>query len=173
MRKSLTQKVALSGMLFALAIAFSMFESLITSWLGLFPGVKLGLANVVVMFALLFLGKGQAALLVVLKAGFSMMTRGVIAGILSLTGGLVSLLLMLLLLMPKRKPSLFLLSIAGALGHNMGQFIAVRFILGPAFTYYFPVLLISGVIMGVLTSLVLRVLMPALQKIGFKPIMNL
>ena len=59
---------ALGGLLFALAIALSMLESTITPLLGFMPGVKLGLANIVVMYALLFIGKKQAFTLAVLKA---------------------------------------------------------------------------------------------------------
>lgn len=52
MRNNKTRQVALSGLLFALAMALSFMESAITPLLGLIPGVKIGLANIVVMYAL-------------------------------------------------------------------------------------------------------------------------
>lgn len=167
MRNSRVRRITLIGMLFALAIALGIAESMITPLLGLPMGVKPGLANVVVMFALFFMSRRQALLLAVLKGGFSFLARGATAGILSLTGGLVSLgIMMLLMLLPKR-PSILILSIAGALGHNLGQFLMVRLLLGPSFLYYAPVLLVSGVVMGCITAVLLRVLLPALQKSGF------
>ena len=94
MRNNKTRQVALSGLLFALAMALSFMESAITPLLGLIPGVKIGLANIVVMYALFFMGFPQALTLTVLKAFFVALTRGVTAGLLSLSGGLVSVLVM-------------------------------------------------------------------------------
>ena len=77
------RRVAGTGMLFALAIALSWLESCVTPLLGLMPALKLGLANIVVMYALLFLDTRSAAALVALKALFALLTRGVTAGVLS------------------------------------------------------------------------------------------
>ncbi|MEG2022177.1 MAG: Gx transporter family protein, partial [Oscillospiraceae bacterium] len=97
MKKFSTRSVALTGMLFALAIVLSFAEGMLTPIFGLPPGVKLGLSNIVVMFALFYIGKPQAVLLAVLKGGFAMLTRGFIAGVLSLSGGLFSCLILILL----------------------------------------------------------------------------
>ena len=59
-KRSKAKQVALSGMLFALAMALSFAEGTLTIP-GLLPGMKLGLANVVVMYALLFMGARQAS----------------------------------------------------------------------------------------------------------------
>ena len=67
-----TRYIALSGLLFALAMALSFIEgSLVIP--GLLPGMKLGLANIVVMYALFFMGIKQALVLDVLKALFVFM----------------------------------------------------------------------------------------------------
>ncbi|NLW79171.1 MAG: Gx transporter family protein [Ruminococcaceae bacterium] len=166
MRKGTAWRVAFTGMLFALAIVLSIAESWLTPLLGLPPGVKLGLANCVVMFALYYTSRWQALLLVLLKAGFGLITRGAVAGLLSLTGGLASLGVMLLLLLPKRKPGVVLVSVAGAIFHNLGQFVVVWWLYGPPAAYYLPVLLVAGLVMGVLTAVLLRVLLPALEKTG-------
>ena len=68
MRSQKSREVAWTGMLFALAIALSFLESAITPLLGLMPAMKLGLSNLVVMYALLFLNARTAAELVLLKA---------------------------------------------------------------------------------------------------------
>ena len=86
-RSQKARETAWTGMLFALAIALSYLESLVSPLLGLMPAIKLGLSNIVVMYALLFLRTRTALLLVVLKALFAFLTRGATAGFLSLCGG--------------------------------------------------------------------------------------
>ena len=91
-----THSIALSGLLFALAMALSFIEGTLVIP-GLLPGMKLGLANIVVMYALFFMGPKQALVLDVLKAFFVFLVSGWTAGFLSLCGGLLSLLVMWLL----------------------------------------------------------------------------
>ena len=98
MRNPKARETAWTGMLFALAIALSWLESMVSPLLGLMPAIKLGLSNIVVMYALLFLRTRTAVLLVVLKALFAFLTRGVTAGFLSLCGGALALAVYLLLL---------------------------------------------------------------------------
>ena len=91
-----TRQIALSGLLFALAMALSFVEGTLVIP-GLLPGMKLGLANIVVMYALFFMGPGQALALDLLKAGFVFLVSGPTAGFLSFCGGMLSLLVMWLL----------------------------------------------------------------------------
>ena len=129
-----TRHIALSGLLFALAMALSFIEgSLVIP--GLLPGMKLGLANIVVMYALFFMGIKQALVLDVLKALFVFLVSGFTAGFLSLCGGLLSLLVVII------SSSLSL--------------------------YYAPVMLVLGLVMGALTSITLKALLPALGRLGF------
>ena len=79
MRSQKARETAWTGMLFALAIALSYLESLVSPLLGLMPAIKLGLSNIVVMYALLFLRTRTALLLVLLKALFAFLTRGATA----------------------------------------------------------------------------------------------
>ena len=159
---------ALSGLLFALAMALSFIEgSLVIP--GLLPGMKLGLANIVVMYALFFMGARQALILDVLKALFVFLVSGATAGFLSLCGGLLSLLVMWLLYYhcPVR-PTWFILSVCGALAHNIGQLLGASVILSSAISlYYAPVMLVLGLVMGMLTSVTLRALLPALGRLGY------
>ena len=169
MRNNKTRQVALSGLLFALAMALSFMESAITPLLGLIPGVKIGLANIVVMYALFFMGFPQALTLTVLKAFFVGLTRGATAGLLSLSGGLVSVLVMWLLYYhcPLR-PTWFILSVCGALAHNIGQLLGASVILSTAVSlYYAPIMLVLGLVMGMLTSVTLRAILPALGRLGY------
>lgn len=169
MRNSKAQKVALIGVLFALAMVLSFIEGTVAPLLGLPPGVKPGLANIVVMYAVLFIGKKEALFLVLLKSFFAMLTRGVIAGSLSLGGGLLSLAVLIALLSIKKiKLSMLIVSSSSAICHNVGQLLVLTFIVtaSPYSLYYLPVLLISGLIMGAVTSFTLDAIIPALGKLG-------
>ena len=160
-----TRRIALSGLLFALAMALSFIEGTLTIP-GLLPGMKLGLANIVVMYALFFMGPRQALVLDVLKALFVFLVSGFTAGFLSLCGGLLSLLVMYYLL-PVR-PTWFILSVCGALAHNIGQLLGAGVIISSSLSFYYaPVMLVLGLVMGALTSITLKALLPALGKMGF------
>lgn len=165
MKNSKAKEVALGGVLFALAIALSLMEGTIAPLLGLMPGVKIGLANIVVMYALLYLSYRQALVLVVLKALFSLAFFGVTAGFLSGCGGLLSLVVMATAFRLGATP--FILSTCGALAHNLGQLAGASVILSSALALtYMPVLLVSGLIMGSVTAGSMKVLLPALKKVG-------
>ena len=129
---SKTHSIALSGLLFALAMALSFIEGTLVIP-GLLPGMKLGLANIVVMYALFFMGPKQALVLDILKALFVFLVSGWTAGFLSLCGGLLSLLVMWLLYyhFPVR-PTWYILSVCGALAHNIGQLLGASVILSTA-----------------------------------------
>ena len=146
-----TRHIALSGLLFALAMALSFIEGTLTIP-GLLPGMKLGLANIVVMYALFFMGPKQALVLDVLKALFVFLVSGFTAGFLSLCGGLLSLLVMWVLyyLLPVR-PTWFILSVCGALAHNIGQLLGAGVIISSSLSFYYaPVMLVLGLVMGAL-----------------------
>ena len=163
-----TRHIALSGLLFALAMALSFIEGTLVIP-GLLPGMKLGLANIVVMYALFFMGARQALVLDVLKALFVFLMSGFTAGFLSLCGGLLSLAVMWVLyyLLPVR-PTWFILSVCGALAHNIGQLLGASVILSTAVSlYYAPIMLVLGLVMGMLTSVTLRAMLPALGRLGY------
>ena len=166
MRRTDAKRVALLGMLFALAMAFSFLEGLVTPLLGLPPGVKPGLANVVVMYALLFLGLRDALVLAVLKSGAVFLMQGASAACLSLAGGLCAVLVMALA--HRLKATLLIQSSMGAISHNLAQLAVVGFIFTQsAYTvYYALVLLISGLVMGAVTAGTLKALLPAFKKIS-------
>lgn len=162
-----TRRLALTGMLFALCCVFSFLESLLTGALGLPPGVKPGLANVVVMFTLFFIGWKQAAALVLLKAAFGVLTRGMTAGFLSLCGGLLSFaLLCMLLYLSKNSLSRGFLSVCGALAHNFGQLLGLwLWMKSTAVFYYLPMLVLAAVACGILSAWVLKFISPYLKPV--------
>lgn len=160
-----TRKIAFLGMFFALAMAFSYLESMVAVP-GLPPGIKLGLANVVTMYCLFFLGAKPAYLLTAMKALFVGLTRGPVAAVLSLSGGVCSVTLLIFCKrITKNKLSYITLSILGAVAHNIGQLAAARWITSVFLYYYIPVLLVAGVVVGTMTGIVFTLLVPYLKKI--------
>lgn len=165
MRNSKAREVAFTGMLFALSLALSYLEALVTPLLGLLPAMKLGLSNICVMYALLFLDTGTAAMLAVLKAFFAFLTRGATAGLLSLSGGLLSLLVLWALLVLPLPVTGYIFSVCGALAHNLGQLLMAAVLLSaPMALGYAPVLLVVGVGVGAVTAMLSRALFPALGR---------
>lgn len=153
------------GMLFALAIALSYLENMLPPIAGAVPGIKLGLSNIVTMYCLFIEGPVSALLLAVLKGGAVTVTRGLAGGALSLCGGLCSVAVMLLCNRLKSK-NMFT-SVMGAVAHNIGQLVAASLLVSSAFAlYYIPVLVISGVAMGIITSLIYKAISPALEKLN-------
>lgn len=153
------------SMLLTLIIVLSIFESMLPPFPLLPPGVKVGLANIVTMYTLFFLGKKEAFSLNIAKGIFVLITRGFTSGLLSICGGLLSICIIIVLASVfKKNISYFLLSIAGAIFHNIGQLIAIYFILNNKYTvYYLPVLIVSGVVMGSITGILLKTLLPVLS----------
>jgi len=162
-----TKLLVLTALLFAVALVLSVVENSFPTILPAVVGIKLGLSNIVVMYALFFLGKKQAFIIAILKALFVVITRGPIAGLLSLCGGILSLVVMsLLILIFKDKISYFVLSIFGSISHNVGQFIVISFIYTNMYLwFYLPFLLIAGVIAGMATSTLLRFILPAFKRL--------
>ncbi|MGF0017230.1 Gx transporter family protein [Sporofaciens sp. SGI.106] len=146
-------RVAFFGVFVALALIFSYVESLIPIQIGI-PGVKLGLANLIIVIALYKMSLKEAYLLSVTRVVLSGFIFGNLFSILySLAGGLLSLSVMALL---KKHGdfSVIGISIAGGVSHNIGQ-LAVAMVVVETFSvvYYIPVLLIAGLITGLLIGI--------------------
>ena len=152
MKRYSAGKISLMGLLFALAMVFSYLESLV-SIPGLLPGMRLGLSNLVTMYCLFFLGKSSGYTMAVLKAGFVVLTRGAVAGVLSLSGGLLSVTAIVLLdCLSKHSLHYVTLSAVGAVFHNIGQLVVARFLTSVFLYYYIPVLLLTGLAVGIMTG---------------------
>jgi len=158
------------AMILAVCFCLNMLESMLPIPSPV-PGVKIGLANVLVMFVCFNLGARQAILIVVLKSIFVLLTRGAIAGVLSLSGGIVSVSILLLLITFNKSLGQVGMSISAAIAHNLAQLILASIILGNMFlVYILPVLLLAGILMGCITSMILVGCKPALIRIRKKVI---
>ncbi len=142
-------KAAFLGMFTAIAIIFGYVESLIPVVAGN-PGIKLGLANLCVLFLLDRFSIREAALVSAARILVLGYLFGNLFGILySLAGAALSLTVMALLLRHGRF-SLIGVSVAGGISHNIGQLIVAALVIGSSILYYFPVLMVSGVLAGIL-----------------------
>lgn len=144
------RKTAYLGMFLALALICSYIESLIPFHFGV-PGIKLGLANVIVVVMLYGMGAREALLLSILRillAGF--LFGNPFSIIYSLSGGILSYFVMLLL-KNMQKFHVISVSTAGGIFHNLGQLLVASAVVeNYNLFYYAPVLLVSGFITGFL-----------------------
>ena len=162
--KLTTKQLTLCAVLTAMALALSYLENFFPLSLAIpIPGVKLGLANIVTVFALYVLGPGQAMLILLARCLLGAVFAGNMnALIFSLLGG-VSAMLVMILLSRWHRLSVYGVSIGGAAAHNCGQVAAAVLTLGnTAPLYYLPILLGVSLFTGALTGLVAACLFRAL-----------
>lgn len=163
--KLTTKQLILCALLTAMALALSYLENLFPLALAIpIPGVKLGLANIVTVFALYALGPAQALMILTARCLLGAMFAGNANALLfSLLGGFAAMLAMILLVRLERF-SVYGVSIGGAAAHNCGQMAAAVLTLGSAAPlYYLPVLLAVSLAAGALTGLVAGSLFQALE----------
>lgn len=162
-----TQMLVLTSLIFAAALVLAIVENMLPPLPIAVPGVKFGLSNIAVMYGLFFLGRKQAYTIGILKSVFVFITRGGIAGLLSLSGGLLSITVMILFMAVFRERITYLiLSIFGAVSHNIGQFIVITVIYtGMNMWAYFPVLLVAGLAAGIVTATLLKFIIPAFKRL--------
>lgn len=146
-------RAAYFGVFTALALILGYVESLIPIQFGV-PGIKLGLANLIIVMVLYMRGWKEALLLSVVRIVLSGFIFGNLFSILySLAGGMLSLLVMALMVKISRFSTVGI-SIAGGVCHNIGQLIVAMLAVETyQVGFYLPVLLISGVITGALIGI--------------------
>ena len=146
-------RAAYFGVFTALALILGYVESLIPIQFGV-PGIKLGLANLIIVMVLCKRGWKEALLLSVVRIVLSGFIFGNLFSILySFTGGMLSLLVMALMVKSSRFSTVGI-SIAGGVCHNIGQLIVAMLAVETyQVGFYLPVLLISGVITGALIGI--------------------
>ena len=157
-----TRQLASCALLTSLALIFSYVEFLVPLSFAL-PGIKLGLANIVIVIALYSINAGYALFINAARVLLSALLFGnMFSALYSLAGCLLSFAVMWLL----KKTGLFSIcgvSMAGGVFHNMGQLaVAAAAMQSSAVIYYYPVLLLAGMAtgigIGIIATLVLRVL---------------
>lgn len=150
-----TKDITRTAALTAVAVLLGYVESL-------FPpvaaGVKLGLANTVVLTSLYTQGVGKAWSIAVLKVLLCMMLFGNASAFLySLSGALMSVFIMSIAKKTGQFSIIGVSSLGGAF-HNMAQLLCAYFIIGKGVLFYMPVLLLSGVVCGILTGIAAHII---------------
>ena len=167
MRNKRAQQVALSGLLTSLMLVFGLIERQFPLTAAI-PGVKLGLANSVLLYSLYMLGIKQSFVLMLLKALMSwLIYTNMSAMFYSLGGGFLSLVVMILLFNMKGV-SIIGGSALGAVFFNVGQILVAVVMLNTPqlIVTYLPILMMSGVVTGVLTGVVAKMVMKHLKSMG-------
>lgn len=156
------RKITLMAVLIAGSIILSIFDSFIPSFV---PGMKLGLANIIILIALYTLGIKEAIIINLLRVYLSALLKGTIFNVgflMSLSGAIFSILIMIVFkLIFKNKISIITVSILGAIFHSGGQIlVAILYFETFNMVFYLPILsLISvatGVLMGVIAKQVIK-----------------
>ena len=162
------KKTAFMGLFAAAAIILGYMESLIPFFVGI-PGIKLGLANLVIVIVLYKTDWKEALLLSVVRivlAGF--IFGNLFSIIYSLAGGILSLAVMAFLVRTGRF-SVAGVSMAGGVSHNVGQLIVAMVIVETyQVGYYLPVLLISGLLTGAVIGIVAGEVLKRIRSLEFK-----
>lgn len=141
-------------MLTALAMVFSYLESLIPYSFAV-PGIKMGLPNVVIIFALYRIGPKESAGISLVRILLTALLFGNLFSLIySLSGALLSFTVMLLLKKSGRFHTAGV-SVSGAVMHNIGQILAAFFILDTTgIVFYLPALFVSGIVSGLLIGFI-------------------
>ena len=154
------QKIALLGILTAATIVIAIAESFIPS-IGI-PGIKLGLANIMILITLYELGILEAVGVNIARVFVVGLVRGTFLSMgffMSLTGAAFSLAIMIVFYLLIKKFSIIGVSVIGSLFHVFGQILVAIFYLGTGYIiYYLPVISISAIVTGVLVGVVARLI---------------
>lgn len=155
-----THKLALMGVLTASAIVIAILESFIPS-IGI-PGIKLGLANIVILITLYELGVMEAVFINAVRVLLVAIVRGTLLSMgffMSITGAFLSLAIMILFYLTIKKFSIIGVSVIGAIFHVVGQILVAMIYLDSAYIlFYLPIIAISAIVTGVLVGIVAKLI---------------
>ena len=167
MKRTIAKRVALGGMLVAVAFMFSYLELLIPISFGI-PGIKLGLANLVILSCMYVMQPLEVFVILIARILLSGFLFGnMTMMIYSLAGGILSFLIMLFV----KKTQVFSMigaSMLGGVFHNIGQIITAMLVVSNVrIITYLPVLLLSGGITGLLIGMLSKKCVPVVKRFYF------
>lgn len=166
------RRLVISSMLVSIALVLSYVERLIPiGFLLPLPGLKLGLANIVTIFALFYMGTRSTLLIIVLRCFIANLLFGnMISFTLSISGALFALMVMIILKRGYGKMfSLIGISIGGAAAHSIGQILAAAMLLQSTAVFpYLSMLMPASIITGIVTALASNLLIERFKHIEVK-----
>lgn len=154
MRKNKVNQMTLCAILVSMALVLSYMEHFIPLQMLIpLPGIKLGLANIVTLMALFFLGEKSAFTILIIRCILGSVFGGGISGLaFSVTGGLLAMTVMCIF-KRSRRISIYGVSILGAAAHNIGQILVAVFLMSSGYVIgYLPYLLVVSVFTGMATG---------------------
>lgn len=154
-----TGKLTLMALLAAVALTIFMVEAQIPALVPI-PGIKLGLSNIVTLFAVFVLGGREAAAILFVRVFLGAVFSGQMSTIFySAAGGLLALLTMVALKPVLTKKQIWIAGCLGAVAHSVGQMIVAVLLTGtPSLVIYLPVMIVCSVICGLFTGLCAQLL---------------
>ena len=160
------RKLTTMAMLTAISMIVFLIEAQIPLPIAI-PGVKLGIANVITLFAIWTLGRREAGAILMVRIVLGNLIIGNVMGMLySLAGGVLCWLVMCLLKPHVGRKQIWVMSVFGALGHNAGQLAVAVWVSGtPALAFYAPVLLLAGIVTGFFTGQCTQAVLNHLDKL--------
>ncbi len=153
------RKIALLGLLCAIALTIFLVEAQIPPLVPI-PGVKIGLSNIVTVFAVFFLGSREGAAVLAVRIFLGAVFAGNFSTILySAAGGALAILTTVGLKRLLKPKQLWVAGCFGAMAHSVGQMAAAILISGtPGLLVYLPILMVCSIITGCFTGLCAQVL---------------
>lgn len=161
------KQLTTNALLTAIALTIFMIEAQIPAPIPI-PGIKLGLANIITVFAIFAYTPRDALFILSIRVFLGSIFSGQISTLLySAAGGLLCFAVMLLIRKILNDKQLWVASVIGAVFHNIGQILVAIIVTGtPRIVVYLPILMISGIATGLFTGLSTQFLYQKLKKYG-------
>lgn len=162
-----TKRLTRIAMLTAIALTIFIVEAQVPAPFPI-PGIKLGLANIVTVYAMFLLGPADTICILLCRIALGSVFSGQLMTLFySLGGGLLCYTVMLALRKLVTKRQIWVCSIIGAIAHNIGQIcVAIWITRTPSILLYLPVLMVSGILAGAFTGLCAQFLSRHMEKIS-------
>lgn len=166
MKPGSVRRLALCALLTAIALTIFVVEAQFPLPVPV-PGLKLGLSNIVTLFALFVFGWKEALAILLVRVFLGNLITGQMMSLLySLAGGLLSFVCILLVRRILKEDQLWAAGVIGGIAHNIGQMAVAVFVTQtPALLAYLPVLILCGIATGVLTGLTAQFLNQKLRRL--------
>ena len=157
-------KIAYLGLFLALALIFSYVETLIPVFVSV-PGIKLGLANGMILIIMYYYGWKEAAVINLARVLLSaLLFSGFYALMYSAAGAILSLAVMSVFYKKDKVFPSVGIGILGGVAHNLAQIAVAYFVTKTAgLMFYIPILIVSGMVTGGLTGLLAKLVLQRLK----------
>lgn len=161
------KQLTTNALLTAIALTIFMIEAQIPAPIPI-PGIKLGLANIITVFAVFAFTPKDAFTILMVRVFLGAVFSGQISTLMySATGGIFCLISMIVVRKLLTSKQLWVASVIGAIFHNIGQILVAILVTGtPSIAVYLPILMVSGMVAGLFTGLCTQVLYDKLIKSG-------